>query len=173
MPQQSPISAPAPSTSPAQRALPEQSEITQEIRQRQGELNAQTQTGQSSRRTALDFAPYRSSLLRHPTKNPQPADPEAIELLSPAFGQRDVHSVESDLTAHHNGEPQGERITVSGTLRDSRGHALPHQLVEVWQANAGGPYVDQRDRHPGPLDPNFTGMWRAITNAQGEYTFTT
>src|SRR5690554_3938545 len=171
MPHQPPSSAPAPASPPAQ--VPTQSQITQEIRDRQAELNAQAESGRPTRRTALDFAPYRSTLLRHPTKNPQPADPELVELLSPAFGQRDVYSVESDLTAHHNGEPQGERITVSGTLRDSRGHALPHQLVEVWQANAGGPYVDQRDRHPGPLDPNFTGMWRAITNAQGEYTFTT
>ena len=171
MPHQPPSSAPAPASPPAQ--VPTQSQITQEIRDRQAELNAQAESGRPTRRTALDFAPYRSTLLRHPTKNPQPADPELVELLSPAFGQRDVYSVESDLTAHHNGEPQGERITVSGTLRDSRGHALPNQLIELWQANASGRYVHQRDRHPAPLDPNFTGMGRAITNAQGEYHFTT
>ena len=51
----------------------------------------------------LDFPPYRSSLLRHPTKSLHHADPETIELYSPAFGHQDVHALESDLTIQHNG----------------------------------------------------------------------
>ena len=64
--------------------------------------------------TLHDFPPYRSSILRHPTKNPRLVDPETIELWSPAFGQRDVAAIESDLTLQHTGEPQGERMTVRG-----------------------------------------------------------
>ncbi|MEV7646519.1 protocatechuate 3,4-dioxygenase subunit beta [Arthrobacter sp. NPDC089319] len=121
----------------------------------------------------IDFAPYRSSLLRHPTKDLHHADPETIELWSPAFGERDVHILESDLTIQHNGEPLGERIVVQGRVLDGDGRPVRNQLVEVWQANAAGRYVHKRDQHPAPIDPNFTGVGRCITGPNGEYKFTT
>ena len=165
--------APAPETLLASSDMPTQARITEEIGEQHAALDARARSGERLPITTLDFPPYRSSILRHPTKNPTPADPETIELLSPTFGERDVAAIESDLTAHHAGEPQGERITVSGTLRDTRGRPLPQQLIEIWQANAAGRYVHQRDRHPAPLDPHFTGMGRAVTDAQGRYRFTT
>ena len=121
----------------------------------------------------IDFAPYRSSLLRHPTKNLHHVDPETIELHSPAFGERDVHVLESDLTIQHNGEPIGERIVVAGRVLDGDGRPVAGQLVEIWQANAAGRYIHKRDQHPAPIDPNFTGVGRAITGSNGEYSFTT
>ncbi|MET0979237.1 MAG: protocatechuate 3,4-dioxygenase subunit beta, partial [Paeniglutamicibacter terrestris] len=121
----------------------------------------------------IDFAPYRSSLLRHPTKSLHHADPETIELWSPAFGERDVHILESDLTIQHNGEPIGERIVVQGRVLDGDGRPVSGQLIEIWQANAAGRYVHKRDQHPAPIDPNFTGVGRAITGPNGEYRFTT
>ncbi|GAA1414913.1 protocatechuate 3,4-dioxygenase subunit beta [Glutamicibacter uratoxydans] len=121
----------------------------------------------------VDFAPYRSSLLRHPTKDLHHTDPETIELHSPAFGQRDVHVLESDLTIQHNGEPIGERIVVAGRVLDGDGRPVANQLIEIWQANAAGRYVHKRDQHPAPIDPNFTGVGRAITGPNGEYSFTT
>ncbi|MFJ6651163.1 protocatechuate 3,4-dioxygenase subunit beta [Microbacterium sp. NPDC091313] len=150
-----------------------QAQIVAEIAQRHRELNAQDAAGERVPATAHDFAPYRSSILRHPTKNPRLVDPETIELLSPAFGQRDVAAIESDLTLQHAGEPLGERMTVRGRLLDSWGRPVPNQLIEIWQANASGRYIHQRDQHPAPLDPNFTGAGRAITDANGEYRFTT
>lgn len=123
--------------------------------------------------TMLDFPPYRSSMLRAPTKDRKLVDPETIELWSPAYGQRDVTAIESDLTLiDGGGDPQGERITVTGRLLDSWGRPLRNQLIEIWQANAAGRYVHQRDQHPAPLDPNFTGAGRTITNDAGEYRFT-
>jgi protocatechuate 3,4-dioxygenase beta subunit len=124
-------------------------------------------------RTLHDFAPYRSSVLRHPTKNPRLVDPETIELYSPAFGQRDVAAIESDLSIQHAGEPLGERITVRGRLLDSWGKPIANQLIEVWQANSAGRYIHQRDQHPAPLDPHFTGAGRVITDDAGRYLFTT
>lgn len=142
-----------------------------------GELHAgyaeRERRGEALPATMHDFPPYRSSLLRHPTKNPRLVDPETIELWSPAFGQRDVAAIESDLTAQHAGEPLGERMTVRGRLLDSGGRPLANQLVEIWQANSAGRYIHQRDQHPAPLDPHFTGAGRAITNDRGEYLFTT
>ncbi|MEN2738410.1 protocatechuate 3,4-dioxygenase subunit beta [Microbacterium sp. X-17] len=153
--------------------LASQDEITAEIVAIHAEAERRLGAGEPVPPTLYDFPPYRSSILRHPTKNPKLADPETIELWSPAFGQRDVAPLESDLTLQHAGEPQGQRITVSGRLLDTWGRPLPRQLIEIWQANAAGRYIHQRDQHPAPLDPNFTGAGRAITDDGGGYRFTT
>ena len=121
------------------------------------------------------YAPYRSSVLRHPRK-PLVAvkgDPELVELTTPVFGVTDVSPFDSDLTAQHTGEPLGERITVSGRVLDRDGRPVRGQLVEIWQANASGRYAHQRDDHDAPLDPNFSGVGRALTDAEGRYHFKT
>jgi protocatechuate 3,4-dioxygenase beta subunit len=120
-----------------------------------------------------DYPPYRSSMLRHPTKALQQVDPEGVELWSPCFGERDVDPLEADLTIQRGGEPIGERTVVTGRVLDGDGRPVRRQLVEVWQANAGGRYVHQRDQHPAPLDPHFTGMGRCLTDDEGRYEFTT
>ncbi len=120
-----------------------------------------------------DFAPYRSSVLRHPTHELVRADPETIELVSPAFGHTDVAPDESDLTIQHAGEPLGERIIVRGRVLDGEGRPVRGQLLEVWQANAAGRYIHKRDQHPAPLDPHFTGVGRLITGDDGSYELTT
>lgn len=150
-----------------------QREITAEIHERHAAFEQRAAAGESLPQTMLDFPPYRSSILRHPTKNPKLVDPESIELFSPAYGQRDVAAIESDMTLQHAGEPLGERMTVSGRLLDSWGRPLRNQLIEIWQANAAGRYIHQRDQHPAPLDPNFTGAGRVITDDAGQYRFTT
>ncbi|MER6385192.1 protocatechuate 3,4-dioxygenase subunit beta [Streptomyces sp. NPDC001118] len=124
-----------------------------------------------------DYAPYRSSVLRHPQRAPvaidTAQDPELVELHSPAFGERDITETDNDLTRHHRGEPVGERITVSGRLLDRAGRPVRGQLIEIWQANAAGRYAHQREQHDAPLDPNFTGVGRTLTDAEGRYQFTT
>jgi protocatechuate 3,4-dioxygenase, beta subunit len=150
-----------------------QAEISAEIAALHAEVARREAAGDTLPATLYDFPPYRSSVLRHPTKNPKLVDPETIELLSPAFGQRDVAAIESDLTIQHAGSPLGERITVRGRLLDSWGRPIANQLIEVWQANSAGRYIHQRDQHPAPLDPNFTGAGRAVTDDEGRYLFTT
>ncbi|GAA2001214.1 protocatechuate 3,4-dioxygenase subunit beta [Microbacterium ulmi] len=171
-----PIADRAPAAPESLLAAPDQASqdvITQEIRALHADCARREAAGERLPATVRDFPPYRSSLLRHPTKDPRLVDPETIELWSPAFGQRDVGAIESDLTLQHAGEPLGERITVRGRLLDSWGRPIPNQLIEVWQANAAGRYIHQRDQHPAPLDPHFTGAGRTITNDDGEYLFTT
>ena len=46
-------------------------------------------------------------------------------------------------------------------------------LVEVWQANAAGRYRHEVDQHPAPLDPNFSGAGRCLTDDDGRYRFVT
>ena len=126
----------------------------------------------------LDYPPYRSSLLRHPTKAPRQVDPEGVELWAPVFGELDLDAAEADLTAQGSadsggGEPQGERMVVTGQVLDGDGRPVRRQLVEIWQANAAGRYIHERDQHPAPLDPHFTGTGRALTDDDGVYRFTT
>jgi protocatechuate 3,4-dioxygenase beta subunit len=84
-----------------------------------------------------------------------------------------VREGDSDLTRQHAGEPLGERIVVTGRVLDESGRPVPNTLVEIWQANAAGRYIHLRDQHPAPLDPNFTGAGRALSDAEGRYRFTT
>ncbi len=121
----------------------------------------------------LDYPPYRSSALRSPHHQLVAVDPEGVELAAPAFGARDVHASEADLTAAHRGEPIGERIVVAGRVTDTSGRPVAGQLVEIWQANAAGRYPHQGDRHAAPLDPNFTGTGRCLTGPDGSYRFVT
>ncbi len=120
-----------------------------------------------------DHAPYKSTLLRHP-KQPLVAlrDPET-ELTEPVLGAGPIGPLDSDLTAQHAGAPIGERIVLTGQVRDGNGTPLTGQLVEVWQANAAGRYAQAEDAHDAPLDPNFTGVGRCLTDDRGFYRFTT
>ena len=119
------------------------------------------------------FEPYRSTILRAP-KKPLIIVPQTLtEITGPVYGHDSVLLEEADLTAQHAGEPQGERIIVSGRVTDENGRAVPDTLIEVWQANAGGRYIHERDQHPAPIDPNFTGAGRVVTDAEGRYSFTT
>jgi protocatechuate 3,4-dioxygenase beta subunit len=95
------------------------------------------------------------------------------ELTGPLFGHASVSEPDSDLTRQHSGEPLGQRIVVAGKVMDEDGRAIPHTLIEIWQANAAGRYVHPSDQHPAPLDPNFTGAGRCLTDAEGRYRFVT
>lgn len=116
---------------------------------------------------------YRSTLKRAPSQ-PLILLPHSLtETTGPVFGHAAVQPGDSDLTRQHAGEPLGERIIVSGRVLDEDGRPVPHTLIEIWQANAGGRYVHVKDQHPAPLDPNFTGAGRCLTDAEGRYRFVT
>ena len=99
--------------------------------------------------------------------------PSISELSGPVFGHNDLTESDSDLTRQHKAEPQGERILVAGRLLDERSCPVAESLIEIWQTNAAGRYVHTADQHDAPLDPNFTGAGRALTNSDGWYQFTT
>ena len=127
-----------------------------------------------------DFEPpylhpdYRSTVLRAPQRPLVELPPEWFHHSpGPAFGRIPVDGDDGDLTRQHRGEPLGERINLSGLVLDSGGRPVRDTLVEIWQANAAGRYVDPGDDHPAPLDPNFTGAGRCLTDAEGRYRFVT
>ncbi|KQV57273.1 MULTISPECIES: protocatechuate 3,4-dioxygenase subunit beta [unclassified Caulobacter] len=79
----------------------------------------------------------------------------------------------ADLTAQHAGMPQGQRIIVSGRVLDEQGRPVPNAVMEIWQANAAGRYIHKKDQWDAPLDPNFTGAGRVVTDAEGRYRYVT
>lgn len=118
---------------------------------------------------------YKSTLLRSQQRPLVPLAQSLSELTAPVFGHGDVTRQDADLTrnAVRDGEALGERIIVAGRVLDEGGRAVPNALVEVWQANAAGRYVHSQDQHDAPLDPNFLGAGRALTDSAGRYRFTT
>src|SRR5215213_449739 len=119
------------------------------------------------REPPLDHPPYKSTALRHPK---QPLIAVGPERGGPALSHLRPGEISNDLTADG---PLGERITVSGRLLDDGGRPIRDSLVEIWQANAAGRYRHRWDTWPAPLDPNFSGAGRCVTDAEGRYEFVT
>jgi protocatechuate 3,4-dioxygenase beta subunit len=119
------------------------------------------------------YEPYRSSVLRSP-RQPLVFLPHTLsEVTGPVYGQDGVCETDHDLTRQHPGEPLGERIIVTGRVLDANGRPVSNTLIEVWQANSAGRYAHVKDQHPAPLDPNFTGSGRTLTDEHGAYRFVT
>ncbi len=120
-----------------------------------------------------DYPDYVGTRLRAP-KEPLVIIPATLsEVTGPAFGDADPGPMDADLTRQHTGEPLGERIVVTGRVLGSDGRTLGGQLVEIWQANAAGRYRHEVDAHDAPLDPNFSGAGRCLTDDDGRYRFVT
>lgn len=120
-------------------------------------------------------AGYKSTGLRGPKKPMIPISQSLSELTGPVFGHDSTDPIDADLTRNgaRNGEPLGERIVVTGRVLDENGRPQPNMLVEVWQTNAAGRYIHAADQHDAPLDPNFFGGGRCVTDAEGNYRFKT
>ncbi|WP_034388740.1 protocatechuate 3,4-dioxygenase subunit beta [Deinococcus sp. YIM 77859] len=121
------------------------------------------------------FPAYTSSVRRAPHELLIPLPDALRDLQGPVFGEGRLRPDDNDTTRNGrvNGEPLGERILVRGRVLDSRGRPVRGALIETWQANAAGRYIHQRDQHDAPLDPNFTGTARMLTDEYGEYTLVT
>ncbi len=119
------------------------------------------------------YPDYRATHLRAPDKPLVIAPHTLSEITGPAYGHEKVGPLDNDLTRQFEGEPLGERIVVTGRVLDGDGRPVMDSLVEIWQANAAGRYTHAGDRHPAPLDPNFAGAGRCITDGEGRYRFVT
>ena len=120
-----------------------------------------------------DSPGYRSTVFRHP-KEPLVIIPQTLsEITGPTYPYGRMEATDNDLTVQHQSEPLGERIIVQGRVLDEDNRPVPNTLVEIWQANAAGRYTHRVDSHPAPLDPNFSGAGRTLTDSEGRYRFTT
>src|SRR6185312_13025379 len=112
------------------------------------------------------FSPeYRSTQIRSPKQKLVTLPNWLTEVTGPRYAPTTPTAADADLTAGHAGEPLGERIILTGRVLDSDGRPVPDTLVEIWQANASGRYHHKVDDHPAPLDPNFDGGGRCMTDS--------
>jgi len=117
---------------------------------------------------------YTSTVERAPRQRPIPLPAGATELSAPRFDGTVLYPGHDDLTKQvAGGEAAGQRIIVTGRILDENGDPVPNTLVEVWQCNAAGRYHHDKDNHDAPLDPYFRGAGRLLTDAGGQYRFTT
>jgi len=130
------------------------------------------ETTLTSNPLGLDVA-YRSTEKRAPSEKPILVPTGAGETSGPIFGHSHIGPNDSDLTCQHREEPQGERIIIRGRVTDENNRPVTGSLVEIWQTNAAGRYIHSADTHDAPLDPNFSGGGRTLTDGEGMYQFTT
>jgi protocatechuate 3,4-dioxygenase beta subunit len=123
----------------------------------------------------LVFAGYRSTEFRGPKRPLFPLKHTLSERTGPVYGHDSVGPLDDDLTRNgaRNGEPLGERIAVTGRVVDEAGRPVAGTLIEIWQANAAGRYIHKVDQHDAPIDANFFGGGRCVTDAEGRYRFRT
>jgi protocatechuate 3,4-dioxygenase beta subunit len=120
-----------------------------------------------------NYAAYRATARRAPAK-PLIYLPHTLsEVTGPVFGHENISETDNDLTRQHSGDPLGERIIVTGRVLDGDGRPVSNSLIEIWQANAAGRYRHVIDNHAAPLDPNFSGAGRTLTDENGGYRFVT
>jgi len=121
----------------------------------------------------LLYEAYRATVRRAPTAPLLRLPPALSDVEVPVYGWWPIGDTDNDLTRQHPDEPQGQRILVAGRVVDESSRPVAGALIEIWQANAAGRYHHVKDDHPAPLDPNFTGAGRTVTDADGRYQFTT
>lgn len=121
------------------------------------------------------YESYKSTLRRAPTRPLEELPRTISEMTGPGPALSAIAREDSDLTRNSgtDGVAIGERIIVTGRVLDERGDPVSNTLIEIWQANAAGRYIHRADEHDAPIDPNFLGMGRCLTNRSGEYTFLT
>jgi len=118
---------------------------------------------------------YKTSVARAPRLALLSVQGSLSEITGPAFGHSDIDPLDNDLIRNYTktGDPVGERIIVHGRVLDENARPVPNTLVEIWQANAGGRYRHKKDTYLAPIDPNFGGCGRTLTDADGYYFFRT
>jgi protocatechuate 3,4-dioxygenase, beta subunit len=116
---------------------------------------------------------YVATRTRAPRRPLVPLAHTLSEVTGPVFGHERVGELDHDLTRQHEGEPLGERMILHGHVLDGDGRPVRNTLIEIWQANSAGRYRHHVDRHPAPVDPNFSGAGRCLTDHKGRYRFIT
>lgn len=139
-------------------------------------MNAKKTSGRDwSSHPPFLYPDYKSTILRAPKKPLVPLKQNLNELTAPVYGHENTKESDRDLTQNgrRDGEPLGERIVVTGSVTDEAGRPLRNTLIEIWQANAAGRYIHKLDQHAAPIDPNFFGGGRCVTDSEGRYRFLT
>ena len=121
----------------------------------------------------LIYPAYKSTLKRGPTQPPLRIRADLAVGTNLTASPALILPHDMDLTEHGQSQPLGEKIVVTGRVLDEDGKPVRNSLLEVWQCNAAGRYWHKRDQHDAPLDPNFYGFGKMLTDDDGRYRFVT
>ena len=98
------------------------------------------------------------------------------ELTGPLKLARKLKVDDRDLSRAGPGGARalGQLIMVSGRLLDEDDSPVRGAVIELWHANSAGRYIHPMDaQSPAPIDPNFVGAGRMLTDADGKFEFLT
>ncbi|WP_424137887.1 protocatechuate 3,4-dioxygenase subunit beta [Roseomonas chloroacetimidivorans] len=122
----------------------------------------------------VPIAGYPNTVRRHPSLPLFRRPVTRTELTGPLDLAPKLWPGDTNLALSPEGRPAlGQLIHVSGRVLDEDGRPVCGAIVEIWQANAAGRYFNPLDQRDAPLDPNFIGNGRAVTDAEGGYAFFT
>ena len=119
---------------------------------------------------------YKSTRARSPKRPLLRVVGTAAEQTGPVFTHDDLGPDDWDLLTNYAAPGQsaiGARVIVHGRVLDQHARPVRGALVECWQANAGGRYRHKVDTYLAPIDPNFGGCGRTLTDEAGRYRFRT
>ena len=117
---------------------------------------------------------YKTTVARSPRLPLLSVENSLSEITGPTFGHSALGPLDHDMIRNYTGEEAiGERTIVHGRVLDQNGRPVKGALIEAWQANAGGRYRHKKDGYLAPLDPNFGGCGRCLTDDEGYYFFRT
>ena len=119
---------------------------------------------------------YKTSVVRSPQKALISMNTTLSEQTGPVFGHNMLGALDNDLILNYAAEGEmaiGQRIIVHGRVLDQNGRGVPGVLLEFWQANAVGRYRHKKEGYLAPLDPNFGGCGRTVTDENGGYSLRT
>ena len=94
-----------------------------------------------------NYPDYRSTILRHQGLKLVALPQTLADTRGPVFGHMDLGDNDHDLIINYASTGKsaiGERIAVAGKVLDESGKPVPNALIEVWQANTGGRYRQER-----------------------------
>ncbi|HYJ39240.1 MAG TPA: protocatechuate 3,4-dioxygenase [Steroidobacteraceae bacterium] len=97
------------------------------------------------------------------------------QVLGPFYPLEKPLDDDADLTMvkGRKARAKGQVVHVMGRVVNADGEPVKGARIEIWQANANGRYTHPSDDNPAPLDPNFEGYAKLLTDADGRYRFKT
>ncbi len=99
----------------------------------------------------------------------QTAGPFFHYMLTPSQSGYDKTSIAGSALA--DASTVGDRIRITGCIRDGEGKPLPDALVEIWQADGKGRYAHPAD--PRASNASFKGFGRVASDKDGVFAFDT
>jgi protocatechuate 3,4-dioxygenase, beta subunit len=123
--------------------------------------------------TAREIEGYSRTLTRTPLKALVKRPLTLSELTGPTGLEGKLKIGNNDLSRAVPGGPPalGQRIQICGRVLDEEGAPVCGAVVEMWQANAAGKYIHEYDKTDSPVDPNFIGTGRMLSDEEGRFEF--